>query len=194
MLTAPPGIIVDVHCPRLAGIPRSPSTGPVIHQRRAAIYRWRRRHANCLRCRHHCPNHRPTPPILRLIAVSLLLPPLGIAVPVAIAVTYTVAVPMLVAGDNPPYDDDDNKDDGVLSMVTHRHCRPIRSPLSPPLPPPLCRTLHQTRRCAAADDATLAATAALPPPPPPPPPCLALPNQLGARAMLLRGVGECLQG
>ena len=133
----PPGIAVDVRCPCLAAIPRSPSIGPVIRQRRAAIHPWGWCHANCLcRCR-HCPNHHPTPPILRLIVVSLSLPPLGVAVPVAVAIAYADAVPVLVAGNDPPYDDDDNKDDSVLRMVTHRHCRLIHSPLRPPLPSPL---------------------------------------------------------
>ena len=106
---------------------------------------------------------RPTPPILRLIVVSLSSPPLGVAVPVAVAIAYTVAVPVLVAGDNPPYNNNDNEDDGVLRTMTHCHHRPIRSPLRPTLPPPLCHPLHQTCCCAAVDDATLAAAAALPP-------------------------------
>ncbi len=171
--TAPPGIVFDVRCPHLSAIPRSPSIGSVIRQRRAAIHRWRWHHANCLSPCHHCPNHRPTPPILRLIVVSSSSPPLGIAVPVTVAVAYTVAVPVLVAGDDLPYDNNDNKDDGVLSMVTHCHCHPINvalplpslallrcranatsaAALTPPLLPPLPRcpvralpTRSQSRR------------------------------------------------
>ena len=99
---------------------------------------------------------------MRLIVVSLSSLPLGIAVPVTVAVAYTIAVPVLVAGDNPPYEDNDNKDDSVSHTVTHCHCPPIRSPLRPPLPLPLCHPLHQTCCCAEANDATLAAAAALP--------------------------------
>ena len=59
------------------------------------------------------------PPLILRLIVVLLSPPLGIAVPVAVAVAYTIAVaytvvvPVLMVGNDPPYNDEDNKDDGT---------------------------------------------------------------------------------